>query len=430
MSSGWELIATDIQTNEILGNLPFGGMHFSRKINAAGDLSVDIPINDPVLSEAREMTAPNKTALWVFYNGTPVWGGISLNHRYTMTSGHLEITANTWSAYFGHRWQAKDYSYTWMAPADPMTIASTVVGDAMSLPYSVLNLNGLNDPNVGIPFAIQRVGHPFPYTYPAEYVPTGQNPIPAGSVVVYDNETPYPNWITASYPSIQMQQVSMIISTITEMGYGVGFDYRDSVIPDPYVPSHLGAAWQIANPFIGKLPDYEGISPLSIDLGTALDLTVDVRGSAVANEVLELSTATGSIMVIREDWAAVQERLLWQTIEMHPDVNSTPVVQVTLDALANSDLALSAYGQVRLEVTLPADDPRCSITDWNPGDSVLIMNNGASGYSSPADPYLPQNYAWWWRIVDSEIRVPSHGVATQRLTFNITPTLYPGPSGL
>jgi len=396
--------AISIATNEVLAVFPLEGFSFNRPINTAGRAQISIEINDPRFSRlgmnVALNTEPASTALVVTYLDTPVFGGFIKTQMYTRSSGRLEITANSWSDYFNSRFQAEDYAYTWMAPADPMAIITRIVGDACSVSQSALNYQSSNTYDFGVPFNVVQQG-----------------------------TTGLSFWITASYPSIQLQMVSMILSTLVQMGYLVGFDYADEVAVDTSVQSGVSAVWKIANPYIGKTP---AESNLTLDLGTAIDVvaTKDGSGGKFGNKIVEMSTAAGSIMVYNSWPQSINKYGIWEVLEMHPDVNSTPNVQLTLDAMSASDLALAAYLQPKLQVTLPVNDPYLPLNSWNPGDAVLVKYSGSDGPIYGADPFLPAGYARWWRIIDARVTVPSHGVATQELTLNIVPSQTPEESGL
>lgn len=401
--SSFRCFTTSIVTGAFLADLPVDNLSFSYAVNNAGRAELRFQINDPRLSWAglniREATHPNSTALWISYEDVPVWGGLINTVRYQRSAGTLEVTANTWSYYFGSRWQQQDYTYTWMAPADPMAIATRVVHDAFVIPNSVLVYNGVHAGGIqGVPFFILQEG-----------------------------TTPLTNWVTMSYPSIQLQTLQMIVQTLTEMGYTVGFDYADDVVTSDLTPWGYAAQWKIGNPYVGLTPSQ---TALRLDVATTIDLSVSKDGTNFGNEIVEMSTASGSVMV-RNLWApSIAEHGLWQFIEMHPDVNSTPNVQVTLDGLSRSDLTLSAYSQVRMTATLAAEDPTLPISAWTIGDSVKVVYRGSDDVDAGNDPYLPNPYEAWWRIVSANITVPAHGVATQKLTLNVVPQGIPTPSGL
>lgn len=383
---------TNWATGAYLADLPFGEFSFSSSINQAGRAQLEIQANDPRVQglDLIASTQRNQVCLWIEYNGTLVWGGLVTQRRYTRSSGMLEVTANTFSSYFSNRWQAKDYTYTWMAPADPMTIATTVVNDAMDVQNSLLDGSGSG---LGVPFEVVKFG-----------------------------QTPLRNWVTMSYPSIQLQSLSMIISTLTQMGYTVGFDYLDVVVPgDP-----PGAQWWIANPYIGRPPP----TPLVIDIGQTVDTVVSEDGTKQANAVVEMSTSAGSVMVFGQ-WPPAQiDYPLLQRIEMHPDVNSTPNVQLVLDAMAQTDLVLTAFGGDVVSVTLPVEGASVELGGFSVGDAMRLDYSPTDEPYKTPDPRFPRGLSSWWRPVTVAVTVPTHGLATMKLTLNVLPADRPTESGL
>lgn len=401
--TAWQILLTSVATNEVVAELPPQHLNFTLAVNAASRAQARFSMEDPRLNrygmDLHQVTDPTRTALWILYQGVPVWGGFVLTRTYQKAEGTLEVTANSWSWYWSSRFQAQDYTYTWMAPADPLVILSTIVEQAMVLPQSLLNWQGGNSPAFGIPYHLNIQG-----------------------------QTPLIYWITASYPSIQLQTVGMIAQTLSQMGYGVGPDWADVALPasTSTVPSGLQAATILANPYVGRTPTQ---SPLRLDVGTTMDFHIEEDWTQAGTRIVEMSTATGSVMVYN-DWApAVASHGLIDLMELHPDVNSTPLVQVTLQSMAQSDLVLSGFGKVRATALLPVEHPGVPFSGWAVGDSVLVTNNGVDSAASGVDPFVPQGLATWLRIVAATITVPSHGVATQRLTLNMVPTSVPQPSG-
>ncbi len=398
----WRVFTTSTVTNEILADLPFAHLSFTRPVNSAGRAQISIPLNDPRLEKLDVLGATQRlrTTLWVEYAGVLLFGGFVTQRRYTRSTQILQVTANSFSWYFSHRLQAKDYSFTFLAPTDPMAIATTLAGDAMSVQNSALNRNAPT--NVGIPWVIDQVG-----------------------------VTPLTNWVSMSYPMIQIQTLQMMIQTLTEMGYGVGFDYADSAAYDanhnPY------GIWTIANPYVGRSPQE---TKLVLDWAQSIEGIVSEDGSRTANHLVELSTAAGSVMVFGTNAPSQIEYLLHERLEMHPDINSTPIVQLVLESLAQSDLVLHAFGLDKLEVTLPAElanqptGSSFSVRDFAPGDGVTVSYLLPPTDISKNDPRFPHGYTGFWRIIDTDVRVPSEGVATMKLTLNVLPMDQPQPSGL
>lgn len=390
----WRVFTTSWKTNQLLADLPFSGLEFSNAVNSAGRCQIKIQMNDPRIMDLDlvKATQRGQSVMWVEYQGILVWGGLVQQRRYTRSSGWLEVTANTFSAYYSRRWQAKDYTYTWMAPADPMAIATTVINDATAIANSLLNGNGSN---VGIPFEVVQFG-----------------------------QTPLTNWVTMSYPSIQLQTLEMIISTLTEMGYKVGFDYLDYVQWDNGVPT---AQFWVANPYVGRTPQ---VSQLVADVEQSIDFVPSEDASKLGNSIVEMSTAAGSVMVFNQ-WAPAQiEYPLMQKIEMHPDINSTPNVPIVLDALAQSDLVLTAYGGDTIALTFPIRGASLEFGQFTAGDGLRLQYFGTDPSYKTTDPRFPRGLDSNWRVLHYQVNVPEKGVATMRLTLNVLPQAYPTESGL
>lgn len=518
----------DLLTGTFLAELPLTQVTFSSVISAAGQFQGTLNIEDPRVAAIDWITAtePARTLIWVDVDGALVWGGILWNRRYDDVQHTVTLTGNDLWSYFNQRVQAADYSYTWMAPEDPMIIAQKVITDAIAVsgsgfstgavPFSVntsaqalsvsavsttstsftatvgtiatvqpgetirLEVTGCTNPTDGAyfitvstsrdgtigtsitygigtgvgsysqnPGAFINLENENIYTTTSAYAagassivyvvgfqaPSGLQsgdtitvtvnaagttfPTSASAYALQAGGTTLTSWVVMSYPSIQRQTVEMIVSQLQQMGYGVGFDFGVDVSYNSQgVPT---AALNLSFPRRGRIA---GTTGLVIDVHDATEFVYTEDGTQMGNQIYETSTSTGSITVINSWAPSLQGGYpLLERLISHPDINSTPNVQIVLEACAQSDLALFAYPVTIPEVTLPAfGDP--TLGAYITGDDVrLIIPKEANGVSP--NPRFPQGLDYYFRITEFDVTIADQGLSTVKLTLQVPPAYTP-----
>lgn len=513
-----------ITTGELLAEIPAHQVSWSSVMNGAGQMQGTFNVEDPRIAAIDwiSTTVPGKTLVWIDVDGALVWGGVVWTRRYDMEQQTVQIGANDLWSYFNQRVQAADYSFTWMAPEDPMVIAQKVITDAIAVsgsafatggvPFSVntsaqaltvggvsvnstsatvtvgtiaplppdstvrLEITGCTNPTDGAYFITVStsrdgtIGESITYGIgtgsgsfsqnPAVFVnlenasiytttsayaagatdityvvgfqaPSGLQtgdtitvtvnatgttfPAGSGNYALQAGGTTLTSWVVMSYPSIQRQTVNMIVSQLQQMGYGVGFDFGVDVgYNSAGVPA---ATLNLSFPRRGRIA---GTTGLVVDIEDATQFEYSEDATQMGNQIYETSTSTGSITVI-DAWAPSLEAgwpLLEQLIS-HPDINSTPNVQIVLAACAASDLALYAYPVSVINVTVPAwQNPK--LGDYITGDDVRVLVAPAS-QGVPANPRFPNGLDFYWRITEYEVTIADQGLSTVKLTLNLPP---------
>ena len=108
----------DLQTNNLLAELPFRSVTFSRSLGEAGTFTGDLPVVEATYNYSiYENTLPGKTALYVVRNGVCVWGGIIWGRTYSLIDKIVSITAAEFQSYFSHRVVWKTWSSDYEAEA-------------------------------------------------------------------------------------------------------------------------------------------------------------------------------------------------------------------------------------------------------------------------------------------------------------------------
>jgi len=378
----------DMVSGEDYGTMPLTEVSFTVQLNDSGPWSATLPIEDPRVQamDWRDATRPGRTLIYIEVNGSLEYCGIVWSRRYRSSDGTVQLAGNDVWSYFASRAQAKDYSYQWVYPVteDPMVIAETVMNDALAEPGS-----GLQN------LQIVQIG-----------------------------STAYADWVSMSYPITEIQSVQMITSMLQQMGYGVGFDFA------------AGAAWSgsgagrspypviyLANPLLGRIA---GTTGLVINTAHAVEYDYPEDATTTGNRLYETSTSDGSILVVREWVAAVDDGypLLDQLVQ-HPDINSTVNVQMVLEQVATGDESIYAYPAVTPTVTLPMfgtgpEGGSVSIGDFLIGDAVRFIIPAVSG-NIPADPRFPEGLDFYFRIIEAAYTVADAGLSTMKLTLNVPP---------
>lgn len=117
----------DLMSNELLAEIPFRSVSYSRSLTEAGTFNGDIAITEDTYNlSLYENTLPAKTALYVIRDGICVWGGIIWGRTYSLIDKILSVTATEFTSYLSHRvvWKTWNSSYE---------ATSTISGNTMTL---------------------------------------------------------------------------------------------------------------------------------------------------------------------------------------------------------------------------------------------------------------------------------------------------------
>jgi hypothetical protein len=121
----------DLMTNELLAEIPFRGVSYTRSLTEAGTFTGDIAVTDDTYNlSLYENTLPAKTALYVLRDGVCVWGGIIWSRTYSLIDKVLSVTAAEFTSYLAHRvlWKTWNTSYEATAEISGNTMTATLTG--------------------------------------------------------------------------------------------------------------------------------------------------------------------------------------------------------------------------------------------------------------------------------------------------------------
>lgn len=109
----YRYFVTDLMTGEVVAEIPFTGVTYSRKVKKAGEFSGTASVygTDADLYAA---TRPGRSAIYVTRNEVAVWGGIIWSRSYSAVEKTIRVGAASFESYLHHRvmWESTSYANT------------------------------------------------------------------------------------------------------------------------------------------------------------------------------------------------------------------------------------------------------------------------------------------------------------------------------
>ena len=128
----------DLMTGELLVEVPFRGVSYSRSLNEAGNFSGEIAVTDDTFNlSVYENTLPGKTSLYVVRNGVCVWGGIIWSRTYDLVSRTVNVSASEFPSYLARRVVWKTWNSSYQASAVVSSGTATITLDFGQYDFSV-----------------------------------------------------------------------------------------------------------------------------------------------------------------------------------------------------------------------------------------------------------------------------------------------------
>lgn len=128
----------DVMTGELLIEVPFQDVSYSRSLNEAGTFSGDIAVTKDTFNlSVYENTLPGKTSLYVVRNGVCVWGGIVWARTYDLVSRTVNVSASEFISYFSYRVVWKTWNSKYQASAEVSSGTATVTFDFGQYDFTV-----------------------------------------------------------------------------------------------------------------------------------------------------------------------------------------------------------------------------------------------------------------------------------------------------
>ena len=100
----YNYIIASVKDGTFKTEVPFNSVSWERKINGSGSFSGSISADENQNHfSLYDYTLPGKYAIYVFRDGTLVWGGIIWTRDYDITTKQLNVTALEFTSYLFHR---------------------------------------------------------------------------------------------------------------------------------------------------------------------------------------------------------------------------------------------------------------------------------------------------------------------------------------
>jgi len=137
-SVNYRYFVCDLMTNNLLAEIPFRGVSYSRSLTEAGTFTGDIAVTEDTYNlNIYENTLPAKTALYVVRNGVCVWGGIIWGRTYSLIDKVLSVTAAEFPSYLNRRVVWKTWNSAYEASAIVESETATVTLKLGQYPFAV-----------------------------------------------------------------------------------------------------------------------------------------------------------------------------------------------------------------------------------------------------------------------------------------------------
>jgi hypothetical protein len=373
MANPFSYPAYDLTTGNPLDPLPYKGVSFGRQVNNAGPWAGLLPITDRGVNKLdwRDASRTGRTLLCVDLLGTLVWSGILWTRKYRKTMKMLQVGATETGSYFRSRIQAESYDTTFEAGENPLLIVKRIMEDALT----VSNFGG------GL----------------------------ALTVVVH--ETGVAPHISAQYPGSSLQTIESIVSTLSQMGYGAGFDFSfDAQYKTGTTEPEL--VLNLWFPRQGRLYSETGIVLLDKD---TLDWEYPEDSTQQATEISETGSGTGGVTPATASVALPGYPLLQRA-----NSRTQVISEETLAEIAVGDLGVYSRPIVTPWIELAVPGP-LNPGEFTLGDDLLWRIDPVSGGGENTNPRFPEGMSFEFRIDGYTVTPADQGISTLHLDLAIPP---------
>jgi hypothetical protein len=404
-SQGFSYYAYDFLSGRFLGQVPLRSVSFGQQLNTPGSMSATIDLEDPrlVVTNPLSCTVPNRTFIVVDYLGSIMWGGVVMTRQWnaessgSSTTRLLEIQCNELWAYFQQRVQATDYSSPpasgieakmslWTAtPWDASLIACQIIEDAIGFADSASIVAG--NPLNGLTVLLNGA--------------TPSTPV-----------IPVPDYIAVSYPFTSMQTVDSIVTQLSQLGLGVGFDFGVDLAYTTGIASAPLGTVNLSYPRRGRTAAQNN---LRLDLTTATGYKFPEDGSQTANQIYETG-GSGAISVSLNINPINQGYPIWERVISHASAQSQELIKL-LKQLGEADLTTYSYAPVTPTVTISTFDPNLPIGSYIVGDDVMLTLPAEGANEQVYDARFPAGLEQEWRILSWRCDVKDEGQALTTFTL-------------
>lgn len=137
-SVDYRYFVCDLMTNELLVELPFKSVSYTRSLVEPGGFTGDLPVTEDTYNlSIYENTLPGKTALYVVRDGICVWGGIIWGRTYSLIDRVVSVSAAEFTSYLSKRVVWKTWNSKYQASASVNSGVATITLDLGQYDFSV-----------------------------------------------------------------------------------------------------------------------------------------------------------------------------------------------------------------------------------------------------------------------------------------------------
>jgi hypothetical protein len=407
----------DLLSGALVGITPMRAVQFGQQLNTPGQAQFTLDLADPrvLVTNPIAATIPNRTLIVIAYQGVLIWGGIIMTRRWNpsasgaSTTRTLQIQASELWCYFQQRVQATDYSappssgitgtmsYWTATPWDAGLIAAQVISDAIAYSQSILN-----------PYANLLGGLQILYNGVA---PAGASPV-----------IPSADYVAVTYPLTSTQTVDTIITQLSQLGLGVGYDFGVDLAWSSGSGSTPIGTINLAYPRRGRTVAQNS---LMCDLSGARSYLFPEDGTQTANQVYEVG-GSGAISVSTNVFPLEQGFPLWERVMSRASAQSQNIMGI-LGQTGLADLATYSYAPVAPTVTVGLFDQNIGLSNTGLpfiiGDDVRLFMPATDGDGGTFDTRFPTGLDEEWRIVGWQANLADEGDPTLELDLAQPPFL-------
>jgi len=145
-----QLYQSGINANPIVAEIPFTNVNFTQEVNNNGTFTGEVLLSGlsqgayGVTANVVANTIPGQFALYVDFNGSPVWGGVIWNREYSSDTQILTITGQEMMSYFNRRviynTAGGAGGSTVFTSQDPCYIANQLITQAQTATYGYIGV--------------------------------------------------------------------------------------------------------------------------------------------------------------------------------------------------------------------------------------------------------------------------------------------------
>jgi hypothetical protein len=417
----FKYLARDLLTWAPLDPLPYQGVTFGKVLDQHGPWSGKLPLpqmwdaaTNTFLFDWKDATRTSRTALFVDLQGTLVWGGIlwTTNYESDDQTHSLAVGATEFGSYYQHRLQADNYEDTWPEPGeDPMKIIRRVIEDAQAAEVAPRKV--IVGPTTG---SLTEEEIPGP-----GYITGSKIPIVLHGPEGFD--------VFVQYPGTSLQTIDSINSTLTQIGYGPGYDFSWDVeyLPGTNIPA---VQLNLYRPLKGRTAEESGIVILA---GDTVKWTWPEDGSEQATEVTETGSGTGGL-----EPAHATANYPGYPLSQKATARTQITTEGLLEIVALGDLALYGYPVVSPVIVLAASLPdtpaqerkTLALGEYDVGDRFTFKVTPMAQGGPHTDYRFPEGMECELRINAWTCTPADHGLSTVQLTCGPPPLGYVPPPQL